>query len=208
MNDRLAASGGTRVRAGRRLADVREGAWWLARRGGTGGVRRGRPRIRIGATEPGRIAVGFLGGKSAVTCIDNYWYGVTAAAAPWWVMTSGEARLAYAYAGTGERLREHLQAMLDGQEVVITVVQFHADRQKVYKQRDIADFKNVLRGRDCPICRINTEMVTTRQAGLLFQVKPTSIRRWIAQGTAHGVKTPGGQHRVCKESLFVLQPTK
>ena len=60
----------------------------------------------------------------------------------------------------------------------------------------------------CPICRINTEMVTTRQAGLLFQVKPTSIRRWIAQGTAHGVKTPGGQHRVCKESLFVLQPTK
>ena len=84
--------------------------------------------------------------------------GKSAAEPPWWIMSCGEARLAYAYVGSAQKLREHLKAMLDGKEVVITVVQFHADRQKVYKQRDIADFKNVFRGRDCPICRIKASL--------------------------------------------------
>ena len=54
----------------------------------------------------------------------------------------------------------------------------------------------------CPVCQLNTELLTTRQAGMIFQVKATSIRRWIAQGRAHGIRTPGGQHRVCKNSLW------
>jgi len=57
----------------------------------------------------------------------------------------------------------------------------------------------------CPVCRINTELLTTRQAGTLFQVRATSIRRWIVQGKAHGIRTPGGQHRVCKNSLWINQ---
>jgi hypothetical protein len=57
----------------------------------------------------------------------------------------------------------------------------------------------------CPVCQINTELLTTRQAGTLFQVKPTSVRRWIVRGKAHGIKTPGGQHRVCRKSLFILR---
>ncbi|HJQ26666.1 MAG TPA: hypothetical protein VKA60_22305 [Blastocatellia bacterium] len=60
----------------------------------------------------------------------------------------------------------------------------------------------------CPVCRLATELLTTRQAGMIFQVKATSIRRWIAQGRAHGVRTPGGQHRVCKSSLYTPQPAK
>ncbi|MFL6277130.1 MAG: hypothetical protein ACJ74G_18255 [Blastocatellia bacterium] len=60
----------------------------------------------------------------------------------------------------------------------------------------------------CPVCQLNTELLTTQQAGRLFQVKANSIRRWLVHGKAHGIRTPGGQHRVCKESLFVLQPTK
>ena len=60
----------------------------------------------------------------------------------------------------------------------------------------------------CPVCRNDTELLTTRQAGLFFQVKATSIRRWIAEGKAHGIRTPGGQHRVCKRSLYTLQPAK
>jgi len=60
----------------------------------------------------------------------------------------------------------------------------------------------------CPVCRINTELLTTRQAGTLFQVKPTSIRRWIVQGKAHGIRTPGGQHRLCKNSLLQSQVYK
>jgi hypothetical protein len=58
----------------------------------------------------------------------------------------------------------------------------------------------------CPVCQNNTELLTTRQAGLLFQVKSTSIRRWIAQGKAHGIRTPGGQLRVCKNSLWIYRP--
>jgi len=54
----------------------------------------------------------------------------------------------------------------------------------------------------CPVCRVNTELLTTRQAGMIFQVKATSIRRWISQGRAHGIRTPGGQHRVCRNSLW------
>ena len=60
----------------------------------------------------------------------------------------------------------------------------------------------------CPVCQLNTELLTTRQAGMIFQVKATSIRRWLEQGQAHGIRTPGGQHRVCRKSLFILQPAK
>jgi hypothetical protein len=56
----------------------------------------------------------------------------------------------------------------------------------------------------CPVCRVSSEMLTTRQAGALAQVKAQSIRRWLSRGLAHGVRTPGGQHRVCKESLFFV----
>jgi hypothetical protein len=54
----------------------------------------------------------------------------------------------------------------------------------------------------CPVCKSSSEMLTVRQAGALAQVEAGSIRRWLAQGKAHGVKTPGGQHRVCSLSLF------
>jgi|GEM_PF-3048158 len=54
----------------------------------------------------------------------------------------------------------------------------------------------------CPVCQISTEFLTTRQAGMVIQVSPKSIRRWIVQGRTHGIRTPGGQHRVCKNSLW------
>jgi excisionase family DNA binding protein len=54
----------------------------------------------------------------------------------------------------------------------------------------------------CPVCYLSSEMLTVQQAGALVQVKPESIRRWLAQGKAHGVKTPGGHYRICKNSLF------
>jgi hypothetical protein len=47
-------------------------------------------------------------------------------------------------------------------------------------------------------------MLTVRQAGALAQVKAGSIRRWLARGLAHGVRTGGGQYRVCSRSLFIV----
>ena len=54
----------------------------------------------------------------------------------------------------------------------------------------------------CHVCRLNSEMLTPEQAGDLAQVQVQRIYEWLAQGRAHGVKTPGGQDRVCKNSLF------
>jgi hypothetical protein len=45
-------------------------------------------------------------------------------------------------------------------------------------------------------------MLTVHQAGALAQVGAESISRWLSEGKAHGVKTPDGQDRVCKYSLF------
>ena len=60
-----------------------------------------------------------------------------------------------------------------------------------------------LAGADCPVCLCPSEMLTTRQAAALAQVEARSIRRWLSLGKAHGVRTPGGQHRVCRNSLFL-----
>jgi hypothetical protein len=54
----------------------------------------------------------------------------------------------------------------------------------------------------CPICQQSSEFLTLRQACTLAQVKAQSIYRWLAQGKAHGLKTAGGRHRVCRHSLF------
>lgn len=56
----------------------------------------------------------------------------------------------------------------------------------------------------CPVCGIESELLTTAQAAVISKVASQSIRRWLATGKAHSVKTPGGQHRVCRKSLFLM----
>ena len=58
----------------------------------------------------------------------------------------------------------------------------------------------------CPDCLSATELLTTRQAAALMQVGAVSVRRWLAEGKAHGVRTPGGRHRVCRASLLRTTP--
>jgi excisionase family DNA binding protein len=55
---------------------------------------------------------------------------------------------------------------------------------------------------NCPICFSSDGFVTSAQAAALLQVGEPSIRRWLSQGKAHGFKTPGGQYRICRKSLF------
>src|SRR5262249_27427133 len=54
----------------------------------------------------------------------------------------------------------------------------------------------------CPVCHLTSELLTVQEAGALARVKVQSIYRWLADGKVHGVRTPGGQHRICKDSLF------
>ena len=53
----------------------------------------------------------------------------------------------------------------------------------------------------CPVCRINSEMLTPEQAGGLARVQVQSIYEWLEQGKAHGMKTQDGKARISKNSL-------
>jgi excisionase family DNA binding protein len=55
---------------------------------------------------------------------------------------------------------------------------------------------------NCPICLSSDGLVTSAEAAALLKVGEPSIRRWLSQGRAHGFKTPGGQYRICRKSLF------
>ena len=54
----------------------------------------------------------------------------------------------------------------------------------------------------CSFCKEFAEFLTTVQAARVARIKTESIRRWVSSGKAHGIKTIGGQHRVCCNSLF------
>jgi hypothetical protein len=54
----------------------------------------------------------------------------------------------------------------------------------------------------CPVCLAESEMLTPEQAGDLARVEVRSIHEWLAEGKAHGLRTAGGEDRVCKNSLF------
>ncbi len=55
---------------------------------------------------------------------------------------------------------------------------------------------------NCPLCLSSSELLTTAQAAVLVQVNVASVYRWLAEGKAHGVRTPGGRYRICRKSLL------
>jgi HEAT repeat protein len=69
---------------------------------------------------PGKTAVCFGHQSSSITCVGNCWYYSHAAAPAVWRAEHVDESLTAAYAGPAERLPEHLDAILDGQEVVVT----------------------------------------------------------------------------------------
>ena len=54
----------------------------------------------------------------------------------------------------------------------------------------------------CPICFSADGLVTSAEAAALLKVGEPSIRRWLSKRRIHGFKTPGGQYRICRKSLF------
>lgn len=55
---------------------------------------------------------------------------------------------------------------------------------------------------NCPLCLSGSELLTMAQAAALAQVNTASVYRWLAEGKMHGVKTAGGQYRICRKSLL------
>jgi hypothetical protein len=54
---------------------------------------------------------------------------------------------------------------------------------------------------NCPVCQGKTQWLTTIQVARAFQVKTATVQRWLATRKVHGIRTPGGQHRICQQSL-------
>jgi len=54
----------------------------------------------------------------------------------------------------------------------------------------------------CPVCLTDTQLLTIDQSTELLQVQAQSIHEWLNNGSVHGVKTPAGEQRICKTSLF------
>jgi hypothetical protein len=67
--------------------------------------------------EAGKTAVFMHNGGASETCIGNYWY--QAYAGDWWGMSHAEPYLLRSFAGSPEKLIPLIEAMLQGQEVVV-----------------------------------------------------------------------------------------
>jgi len=53
----------------------------------------------------------------------------------------------------------------------------------------------------CPICRIESEMLTPQEAGDVAQLTLEKVDEWLAEGRAHSVRTSSGTQRICRNSL-------
>lgn len=104
--------------------------------------------------EPGQTAIFFVKGTNFVACLGRSWYQGSLNQSPWWTMTSGRPELSLAYYGSTQKLKEHVAAILDGKEVVITAVRYLNQSRET---RRAAIFRTV-RGRDNPIVRTKASL--------------------------------------------------
>jgi HEAT repeat protein len=122
----------------------------------TDGFHPREPRTILEWAEPGKLAICFHNGRTAVTCIGAYWYECAALRPPWWTMTSARPELSLAYYGPPEKLRDCIPTILDGKEAIVTAVT-HGARSDVWQHGNVA-FKKVLRGKECPIWRLKASL--------------------------------------------------
>src|SRR5947209_874014 len=85
---------------------------------GVGGFNEKEKRIPIEWAEPGKIAIMFHNGGASETCIGTYWYQAYAGG-EWWNHSHGEPYLCRTYCGEIESLREAVEKLLKGEDVII-----------------------------------------------------------------------------------------
>jgi HEAT repeat protein len=117
--------------------------------------------------EPGAVAIWFRAGNVSETCIGGYWYECAASEAPWWTMTRGKPELCYTYRGSTGKLRDHVTAILDGKEVVITALKYAAfDPGKGERKTSLEGWATyeavgsgrLMRGKDWPVWRLKASL--------------------------------------------------
>jgi HEAT repeat protein len=116
--------------------------------------------------EPGATAVCFRRGNVCLTCIGRAWYECSAGDAPWWTLTKAKPELSYAYSGSPFRLRDHVTAILDGREVVITALKYEVIKPGQYPERkpeawhtyEAVGSGRLMRGKEWPVWRIRANL--------------------------------------------------
>lgn len=144
------------------------------------------PKLIMEWAEPGKLAVCFTTGKSALVCTGPYWYECAALEGPWWTMTYGRPELSLAYYGTPEKLRAALPPILAGKEVIITAVN-HGTRSGVFQYNHVA-FQKVLRGKDCPVWRIRASL---KMPTCTWEIGSKDSRWVVGPGVAGPEDVPG-----------------
>jgi HEAT repeat protein len=147
----------------------------------TDGFHPRQPRTILDWAEPGNIAICFHTDNISLTCIGNYWYQCSPSGASWWVMATGRGDLSYAYSGSAARLRDHVTAILKGQEVIVTALKFEAIMGKGLERNldrwatfEAVGSGRLMRGKEWPVWRFKAslDMPTTT----LFVIQnPASI---------------------------------
>jgi hypothetical protein len=157
----------------------------------TDGFHPREPRTILDWAEPGKLAVCFYDGKTAVTCIGQYWYECAALEAPWWTMTSARPELSLAYYGQPRKLQDIVPAIVDEKEMVITAVA-HGSRSDVWQHGNVA-FKKVLRGKDCPVWRLKASLKMPENA---MEVGAKDSKWIVGPGVAGAEDVAGLAHQL------------
>ena len=135
----------------------------------TNGFHPRQSRAILDWAEPEAVAVCFQRGTVCQTCIGACWYECAAGEAPWWTMTMGKSELSYTYRGATDKLRDHVAAILDGKEVVITALKYAAFDPGMGARKTTSEgwatyeavcSGRLMRGKDWPVWRIKASLKT------------------------------------------------
>lgn len=74
------------------------------------------------------------------------------------------------------------------------------------RQQMAREPESPLRAR-CSACKREVETLTTTQAAIALEVSERTLTGLVAQGHVHAIPTVSGGVRVCKDSLFVSEPS-
>jgi HEAT repeat protein len=153
--------------------------------------------------EPGEIAVCFYTGQGSVTCIGRYWYLCSANESSWWTMIAGRPEMAYAYSGSVARLRDHVTAILDGREAVVTALKYEvlglAPGQGKWIERKLEHWATyeaissgrLMRGREWPVWRLKASLKTQTNTIELVQESLTGkTHHIVGDGAAAAEDVP------------------
>lgn len=155
----------------KRIAELKgDGSPAIVKHHITDGFHVRQSRTILDWAEPGEIAVSLQCGRLSLTYIGGYWYQCAAGEAPWWTMATGRRDMSYAYSGSTAKLRDHVTAILNGREVIITALKFevlgrapgagkYVDRKvERWATLEAVSSGRLMRGKEWPAWRIKASL--------------------------------------------------